>query len=58
MRKFEVPKMNVMKLSSDDVLTNSTCRVEALGCDSCYCTVIECDDHHPECPGCFSDWDS
>ncbi len=57
MKKFEVPQMSVMKLAFEDVLTESNdCAVEALGCASCYCVAVTCD-HHPECPGCYDDWD-
>lgn len=58
MKKFEAPKMDVMKISSEDIFTESPqCKVEALGCTSCYCVAVVCD-HNPECPGCFNDWDS
>ena len=53
MKKFEAPKIDVMKLGSEEVLTNSQCDVEALGCDSCYCVAIVCEDTYttPEdCP--------
>lgn len=58
MKQFEVPKMNVMKLTSEDVFTDSQCQVAALGCASCYCVAVDCDDKAPQCTGCFSDWDS
>ena len=58
MKKFEVPTMNVMKLTAEDVITDSSCRVEALGCASCYCVVLDCDEYDasPTCTGCYTDW--
>lgn len=42
MRKFEMPIMEIQRLASEDVLTSSDCRVEALGCTSCYCVAVDC----------------
>lgn len=54
MKKFEVPQISVMKLTSENVFTDSQCRVEALGCTSCYCVAIVCDDsYNAECPDCY-----
>lgn len=46
MKKFETPKMEVQKLAAEDVFTTQTsdCRTEALGCESCYCVGVVCDD--------------
>jgi len=56
MKKFEVPQMNVMKLTFENVLTESNdCAVEALGCTSCYCVAIVCN-HNPDpstCTDCY-----
>lgn len=58
MKKFEAPQISVTKLNFENVFTESNdCRVEALGCTSCYCVAVTCD-HTPECPGCFDDWDN
>ena len=57
MKRFEVPQINVMKLTSENVFTDSQCRVEALGCTSCYCVAVTCE-HTPECSGCYDDWDT
>jgi len=54
-KRFAAPLMEVQRLVQEDVLTDSTCRTQALGCTSCYCTAIGCDDYHPECPGCYND---
>ena len=60
MKKFEVPQINVIQLSSENVFTDSQCQVEALGCVSCYCVAVTCDDYipttQPEDPECPTHW--
>ncbi|QTE71043.1 hypothetical protein JRC49_14870 [Clostridiales bacterium FE2011] len=61
MKKFEIPQMNVMKLASENVFTDSQCTVEALGCVSCYCVAVECNEAYipenpPEDPNCPTHW--
>lgn len=55
MKKFEAPKMHVQKLAFENILTESAeCHVEALGCASCYCIAVDCDNYTPtQCPDCF-----
>jgi hypothetical protein len=44
MKRFETPMMEIQRLSTEDIFTNS-CTVEALGCTSCYCVAVTCDDY-------------
>lgn len=58
MRKFEMPMMEIQRLTSEDVFTASGCTVEALGCYSCYCIGVDCDDFScssHDC-GCYNYW--
>ena len=57
MKKFEVPQISVMKLTSENVFTDSQCLVEALGCASCYCVAVVCEDtYNATCTGCYDFW--
>lgn len=59
MKKFCAPLMEIQRLVPADVFTNSACRVEVLGCWSCYCSAVGCDDTYVPCPkdgcGCNND---
>ena len=44
MKKFETPRMEVRDFGTEDVLTGFDCRTEALGCSSCYCSLVGCKD--------------
>ena len=54
MKEFAAPAMEIQKLAAEDVFTTS-CSVEALNCDSCYCSAVICDnegcdrDHSCDC---------
>ena len=60
MKRFEAPMMEMQKLPVEDVFTASDCNIEALGCYSCYCISVDCDNF--ECTthdcGCYTyvDW--
>ena len=56
MKHFTTPLMEIQRLVPEDVFTTS-CTVEALGCDWCYCVAVDCKDTYtPECTGCHDDW--
>lgn len=59
MKRFETPVLEIQRLAPEDVFTTS-CTVEALGCDSCYCIGVVCDEYscNHQCPGCYDDLDS
>lgn len=42
MKKFNIPRMEIRDFGTEDVLTGSDCLTEALGCASCYCSVVGC----------------
>ena len=62
MKNFEAPMMNIQRLDAGDVIVTSIkCSVEALHCESCYCTAVICDQftcdaNYVENPGCPSHW--
>ena len=44
MKKFEAPRMSVLKLEMEDVMrTSGMCMVEADACTACYCETVQCD---------------
>ena len=57
MKRFEAPKMVIQKLAAEDILTASDCRVEALGCISCYCSAVVCDPYDCTSNQCNTDYD-
>ena len=58
MRKFRAPTMEIQKLAPEDVCTDSSCRTEALGCPSCYCSAVVCKTCYGQgtCSGCYDDF--
>ena len=43
MKNFEAPMMDIQRLDAGDAIVTSTeCSVEALNCDSCYCSAVIC----------------
>lgn len=50
MKKFGVPTISIQKLEPEDILTASSCFVEALACTACYCTIVQCPTGY-ECTG-------
>lgn len=45
MKNFEVPKMTLQRLNSEEAIAASTppC-FEIYACEDCYCTSVTCDD--------------
>ncbi len=45
MKKFETPKMRVLRLEMEDVMrTSGSCGVQAKACLECYCQLVGCPD--------------
>lgn len=63
MKKFTAPWMEIQRLVPEDVFTGSDCLIETLGCVSCYCSAVKCDQGYTpgtcsgtfDC-GCYTFW--
>lgn len=43
MKRFDTPVMSVQKLSTETIITGSSCLVEVQACLDCYCVGVTCD---------------
>lgn len=51
MKKFETPKMSVVRLEMEDVMrTSGSCGIQGHVCLECYCSLVMCGDTY-SCKG-------